>query len=466
MTSQVLSLLPELLLLLGAVLTLLLGSFLPRHRQWPARAVAATSLGGALLAALLAPAGPALALSGTYAVDGPTLVARIVVPAAALVVLAMGVEEVAGQERESEFAVLVVLATLGSVVLAGTSDLALLAVAYLLASVPLYALTGFGRTPTGTEAALKFYLLGAFLGVALLLGATVLFGLAGGTTYADLARALPHAPVGPTAVGLVAVLGALAFKIGAVPGHFWVPDVSEAASPSAAAALSTLPKIGGLLAAYRLVLTVPPDRLDWPLLVAALAAVTMTLGNLAAFGQEHPRRLLGWSTVSQAGYLLMAVAAAGRSQLSLPALGYYLAAYAVTNLAAFAVTVALPAQDRLEHFRGLATRRPLLALALLVSLLGLVGIPPSAGFVGKLTVFTAAWEAGLSWLVVVAAGNTVASLFYYLRWLAPAFDWREAAAGTPLLPWASGTAVVASAASLALGIGAVAGLAPHLSVLR
>lgn len=467
--KEPLALLPELLLLLGAVLTLLLGSFLPRNRQYVARLTAGVALLAALVAALVAAAGaPRLVYEMTYAVDGPTRIARVVVPAAALLVLALSTDELAGNSRESEFSVLVLLTTLGSVVLSGASDLALLAVGYLLASVPLYALAGYRRSASGTEAALKLYVLGAFLGVALLLGVTVLYGVAGGSTYRDLAAGLPSAPPAAVAVGLVAVLAGLTFKIGAVPGHFWVPDASEGASPSAAAALTTLPKIGGLLAAYRLLESVPRSVVDWPLLLALLAAATMTLGNLAAFSQQHPRRLLGWSTVSQAGYLLMAVAVAGRSTLALPALGLYLGAYAVSNLGAFAVTAALPQHDRLEHYRGLAARHPALAAALLVCLLSLVGTPPTGVFVGKASVFTAAWDGGLGWLVVIAAANTVASLFYYLRWLGPVFD-RTGSSGRPdvaVARWAQSSAVLAAGGSIAVGVAAAVALHDNLPVLR
>jgi NADH-quinone oxidoreductase subunit N len=474
LSKQPLALLPELVLLLGAVVTLLLGSFLPRRRQWVARGVTALVLLGSLGAAVVtvtvntADGTDRLVYAASYGIDGPTLIARLVVPAAALLVLGLAVDEVDGAERETEFYVLLLVASLGSVALAGASDLSLLVVAYLLSSVPLYALAGGSRSSAGTEAALKLYLLGAFLGVSMLLGVTLLYGVAGGTTYRDLGTGLPGAPAAAVALGLVGVLAGLMFKAGAVPGHFWVPDAAEGSTPAVAALLTTIPKVGGLLAAYRLLDAVPTSVVDWPLLVALLAAVTMTLGNLAAFAQTHPRRLLGWSTVSQAGYLLMAAAVAGRSDLALPALGLYLAAYAVTNLGAFAVTAALPSHDRLELFRGLAFRRPLLAGALLVCLLGLVGTPPTAVFVGKLTVFTAALDGGLAWLVVVAALNTVASLYYYLRWAAPAFE-RSGSSGAPPVaarPWAATSALLAAVGTLVLGVAAGLALDTDLSIVR
>ncbi|MBA3575211.1 MAG: NADH-quinone oxidoreductase subunit N, partial [Pseudonocardiales bacterium] len=344
----------------------------------------------------------------------------------------------------------------GAIMLVGAADLLLLVAAYLLASIPLYALAGFCKDASGTEAALKYYLMGALLGVVMLTGVTLLYGAGGATGYATLADTLPDAPHGAVAVGLVAVLAGLLFKIGAVPAHFWVPDVTEGASAPVAAFVTTIPKIGGLIAAYRLLAeALPGSTVDWPLLIAVLAAASMTLGNLAAFFQDNVRRLLAYSTISQVGYLLLAVTVATRSDLALPALLFYLAAYAVTNLGVFAVVTELPNATRITDYRGLARRHPGLAAVLVVCLLGLVGTPPTAVFLGKLEVFTAAIDGGYTWLAALAVVNTVASLFYYLRWIAPAFL-SPATAGDALAPagrWSAVGAYSAGAASLALGIG-------------
>ena len=370
-----------------------------------------------------------MVFDATWAVDGPTTAARLIVLPATLLTICLMVPQVKHSKRESESYVLLLLAALGALALAGASDVLVLAVAYLLASIPLYALAGLARDSSGTEAALKLYLLGAFLGIAMLLGVTLLFGVAGGTSYADLATGLAGAPVAPVALAVVALLAGLMFKAGGVPGHFWVPDVAEGARTGVAGFLTTVPKVGGLIAAYRVLDAVPTDVVDWPLVVAVLAALSMTLGNLAAFHQSSPRRLLGWSTVSQVGYLLMAVAVAGQADLALGSLLLYLAAYAVTNLGAFAVVAGCESRRTLADYRGLARHSPALAGSLLVCLLSLVGTPPTAVFVGKVTVFAAAWDGGLAWLVVIAAVNTVASLFYYLRWLAPVFLTAGAPAG-------------------------------------
>ncbi|WP_422741400.1 NADH-quinone oxidoreductase subunit N [Micromonospora sp. WMMD754] len=452
MNERPLALLPELLLLAGAVTTLLTGAFLPRDRQWVARLVAAGALLAAVVATLPAVGERTTVYAHSYALDPATTTARLLIPLAGLLVVGIAAGRVAGNRRETEFYVLTLLAVLGAVLLAGASDLLLLAVAYLLSSVPLAGLAGWGRDRRGAEAALKVYLMGALAGVGLLAGAALLTALGGGTSdYGRLGAGLAGAPPAAVAVGVVGVLAGLLFKIGAVPGHFWVPDAVQGASVPAGALLTTVPKLGGLLAAYRLfAVAVPADVVDWPLLVAVLAAVTMTLGNFAAFGQADPRRLLAYSTVAQVGYLLMAVAVAGRAERALPALLVYLVGYAVTNLGAFAVLAAEP-HDTLDGYRGLARRRPWLAGALTICLLGLVGTPPTAVFAGKLTVFTAAWDGGLAWLVVVAAVNTVASLFYYLRWLVPTYT---PAGWCPATDGRSGTLAAASAAGVAL-VGAV-----------
>jgi NADH-quinone oxidoreductase subunit N len=460
MGREALALLPEICLLVGALLALITGSFLPRARQWVARLLAAAALLAAVVTAAARLNGtPVTVFEGSYAVDGTTGVARIVIAAATLLVIGLGVDELAGDRQESETYALLLLSATGATVLAGASDLLVLAVGFLLASIPLYAIVGLTRTPRAAEAAMKTYLLGALSGITMLLGVTVLFGVAGTTTYAGLAERLATAPAGAVAAGGVAVLAGLLFKAGAVPVHFWVPDAAQGAGTTAAAFLTTVPKIGALVAVYRLVDALPAT-VDWALLVALLAVASMTLGNLAAFAQTDPQRLLGWSTVSQVGYLLVPVAAAGSTDLALPALLLYLAAYAVTNLAAFAVVAAFPTRRLLDGYRGLAGTRPWLGAVLLVSLLGLVGTPPTAVFVGKLTVIAVAWTGGLAWLAVAVAVNTLASLFYYLRWIAPAYRAGEPA--TPIgtgaadapRPWAAGTAVAAGSASLALGLAA------------
>ncbi|MHA6804599.1 NADH-quinone oxidoreductase subunit N [Salinifilum ghardaiensis] len=451
------ALVPELSLVASAVLGLLLGSWLPRRRQgWVRLLAAAACFAGLAATAVAMTTAPQVVFGGSYAVDTATNAGRLIVLTATSLTLCLSADAVSSQARETEFHVLLLLGALGTIMLLGASDLLLLVAAYLLASIPLYALAGFAADASGTEAALKYYLMGALLGAALLAGTTLLYGLGGATGYAALARNLPAAPAPAVAVGVVAVLAGLLFKIGGVPAHFWVPDVTQGASAPVAAFVTTVPKIGGLIAAYRLLAEVMPAvGLNWTLLVAVLATASMTLGNLAAFGQDDVRRLLAYSAISQVGYVLVAAAVAHRSELALPGLLFYLAAYAVTNLGAFAVVTGLPRARRLEDYRGLARRHPGLAAVLVVCLLGLVGTPPTSVFLGKLEVFTAAIDGDLTWLAVVAVINTVASLFYYLRWILPVFLPAPESSGDGLVPagrWSAAGAYTAGAASLALGI--------------
>ncbi|MEW2355004.1 NADH-quinone oxidoreductase subunit N [Spirillospora sp. NPDC029432] len=448
MSENPADLLPELCALLGAVLGLVAGLFLPRTRQWIAVLGCCAALAAGLVFAVLAAFRPDAMTFDAFLLDPVTHVTRITVLAGTLAVLGLAAGPVRGHPRETEFSVLTVLAALGTILLGASSDLLVLVAAYLLASIPAYALAGFGKDAPGTEAALKYYLLGAFFGIFMLTGVTLLYGLGRATAYEAIA--LPDTPAVTVAAALV--LAGLLFKAGAVPGHFWVPDVSEGAPPVVAAFVTTVPKIGAFAALYRLGTELEiPDR---TLLLALIAVATMTLGNLAAFGQRNVRRLLAYSTVSQAGYLLIPVAMAGRTDLAEPALLFYLGAYAVTNLGAFAVVVAA-GEDDLPAYAGLARRSPALALALAVCLLGLVGTPPTAVFVGKLLMFGAAVDGAYAWLAVAAALNSVASVYYYLRWIVPVFGRGEG----PPAPVRTGAAAIACAAALAsVAMGAAGGL--------
>ncbi|ANH40433.1 NADH-quinone oxidoreductase subunit N [Nocardioides dokdonensis FR1436] len=418
MTSSVTALLPELVLLLGAVLCLLLGSWTPRLRQHRVRVVAGLVVLAFLGTAVLGLVRPSTtAFSATFTVDEATGLLRVVVGAALLVLLLLAGDEIAGHPRESEVYVLLLLGADGVLLVGGTTDLAVLVVGFLLASIPLYGLIGLSTTAAAPEAALKTYLIGALSGIVLMLGASVLFGLAGSTAYADLDAGIGDAPVAAGAAGVVLLLVGLLFKAGAVPAHFWVPDAVQGSWVTTAAFLTTVPKLGAVLAIARLLEALPRESV-WPTLVAVLAAVSMTVGNLAALTQDDVRRLLGWSTISQVGYLLAVVAAFPGSELARPTLLLFLAAYAVTNLGCFAVLAAAPDRTRIDHWRGTARRRPGLVAALGVALLGLVGTPPTAVFVAKVLTIAVTWDAGLAWLAVLVAANTVLSLAYYLRWLA------------------------------------------------
>ncbi|HJT78095.1 MAG TPA: NADH-quinone oxidoreductase subunit N, partial [Gemmataceae bacterium] len=458
MNENLTALLPEIALLGAAVIGLLTGSWLPRHRQWAIAVLAAAACvtGLAATAHTMATSREQTVFSHSFAVDAATDAGRLIVLGALLLVITMSVETVRSHKRQTEYWVLLLMTGAGTLALIGANDLLMLFAAYLLASIPAYALAAFAKDAPGTEAALKYYLMGALLGVTMLAGTALLYAAGHATLYRELSASLPAAPYGLTAVGLVAVLAGLLFKAGAVPAHFWVPDVTQGAPTPVAAYVTTLPKIGGLIAGYRLLHQALADTsVNWPLLLAVLAAVTMTLGNLAAFFQTSVKRLLAYSTISQVGYLLMALAVATRTDLAQKGLLFYLATYAATNLGAFAVVTELPHARTVQDYRGLARRRPGLTAVLVICLLGLVGTPPTGIFLGKLEIFTAAIDGGYTWLAALAVANTVASLFYYLRWLAPLFTSTEPApaeAHAVLGRWAAATAYTAATLAIALGL--------------
>ena len=458
MNENLAALIPEIALLGAAVIGLLAGSWLPRRRQWlvAVLAAAACATGLTATAVTMVTDREQTVFAAAFAVDAATDTGRLIVLVALLLIICMSVETVRRHKREAEYWVLLLMTGAGTLALTGANDLLMLFAAYLLASVPAYALAGFAKDAPGTEAALKYYLMGALLGITMLAGTALLYSAGHATHYSELAKTLPSAPYGLVAVGLVGVLAGLLFKIGAVPAHFWVPDVTDGAPAPVAAYVTTLPKVGGLIAGYRLLQQALADSdVNWPLLLAILAAVTMTLGNLAAFFQTSVKRLLAYSTISQVGYLLMALAVTTRSGTVQRSLLLYLAAYAVTNLGAFAVVATLPRARALTDYRGLARRRPDLAAVLVVCLLGLVGTPPTGVFLGKLEIFSATIDGGYTWLAALAVANTVASLFYYLRWLGPLFlTTGTAPTDTQTGPrrWSAATAHLAGTLSLTLGI--------------
>ncbi len=302
---------------------------------------------------------------------------------------------------------------------------------------------------------MKFFLVGVLANVTLLVGVVLTFGAVGSTALSDVSVGFAGGdPMLGIPAAICLVVG-LSFKLGSAPAHGWMPDVAQGAPVPSAAFLTVVPKIGALLALLRLGSVLPDDVTGWRPAVAVLAVVTMTLGNLAALRQDDVRRLLGWSSVSQAGYALVAVVAVGRSPEATPALVLFLAGYAAAQLAAFAVIAELRGRTRLADYVGLGRARPWLSAALALALLSLVGIPPLGGFAGKLAVFTAAIDAGFAWLAYVAVLNSVVSLVYYLRVLTPVYLGEPGPEPVAVLGrWAAVAAAVASIAVVATGIGA------------
>lgn len=449
--------LPELVLVVGTIVTLLWALFAPRRLQPATALVAIAVLVVALVAtAMLLADPPGTTFFGTYAADTTALWAKVVILVGTAITIGLSVEWFKADPRHGELYTLILFAALGSSLMAGATDLMELIVAILLSSASGFALAGFHRrSRMAGEAAMKFFLVGGLATSAMLFGAALLFGLAGTTVYAGMAAGLRGGDATALAGAFALVSVGLAYKLGAVPVHSWVPDVAQGSPAPMAGFLTAVPKVGSLIALARLAIALGNSSVGWRPLVAILAATTMTLGNLAAFWQDDVRRLLGWSAVSMTGYGLMGVVAVGRSDLAVPSILYFLAAYVLANLAAFGVVVELRGRSDLASFGGLARSRPWLATALVVAFLSFVGIPPLAGFVAKVQLFLAVIDVGYAWLAVLAVANTVASLFYYLRVLAPAYFEAPPASPLPTLGrWAATATVVSAAAVVVLGVGA------------
>jgi len=351
---------------------------------------------------------------------------------AALVILA-SVDYVSKFARfQGEYYALVLLSALGMMLMAATTELISIYIALELTSISLYILVGFLKDPKSSEASLKYLLLGAVASAVLLYGMALVFGFTGKTQLGEIAQviqamSLPSVLSSPGLIlGIVLLIAGFGFKIAAVPFHMWVPDVYEGAPTPITAYLSVASKAAGFAIILRVFYSAfgLPQWLsmDWALVFAALAAIGMTLGNIAALPQTNIKRMLGYSSIAQAGYLMVGLATVGLSPLTdtvgQSTILFFLASYALTNLGAFTAIIAISNKlnsDLIEDYSGMGKRAPLLALGLTLCLISLIGMPPAAGFMAKFYLFSGAVQQGLLWLVIIAVINSVISAYYYLR---------------------------------------------------
>jgi NADH-quinone oxidoreductase subunit N len=326
-----------------------------------------------------------------------------------------------------EYYSLILVATLGMCLMAAASDLIMLYLAIETTSIPL---AGFlQQDEKSVESGLKYFLFGAMTSAVMLYGFSLLYGVAGETNLYGLVDKIRAGQVSPLFLGGVAVLilAGFGFKVAAVPFHFWTPDVYEGAPTPITAFISTASKAAGFAVLVRFVLAFLPDvSVYWTGVLAAIAAATMTLGNLLALAQTNIKRLLAYSSIAHAGYALIGLVAL--TQFGAASLVFYLAAYVVTNLAAFAIVILFSrsaGSERIADYAGLSRRAPGLALAMMVAMLSLAGMPPLAGFVAKVFVFAAAVDGGLVWLAIVGVLNAIVGLYYYLTVLKVVYLYRS-----------------------------------------
>jgi NADH-quinone oxidoreductase subunit N len=317
-------------------------------------------------------------------------------------------------ERQGEHYLLLLFSLSGMLMLTGARDSLAWIVAFELAGMPLYVLVAMSKDGRGTEAGLKLYLTGVASTAFTLYGFSFIWGATGETSFAALAAA-PASPL--LVLATCMVIAGVAFKIGAVPFHLWMADTYQGGPAPTVAFLSVAPKVAVFAGLVRLLVGgLLPISSAWSAALVALAIVTLLQGNFSALPQRDTRRLLALSGVGHMGLLLLALAAATTESIGM--LAFYTLAYVLTNMGAFLVVGAVVDSGggaRLSAFNGLATRAPALALAMLLFLLSLGGIPFVAGFWAKLLVFWAAWKAGLVSLVILAAAMAVLALFYYLK---------------------------------------------------
>jgi NADH-quinone oxidoreductase subunit N len=439
---DVLALAPLIAAILLAGVILVVDFILPGRRT-PALITAFVGLGivalltavtpGALVdAGLIADAGERYrAFDGAYAVDPLTTFLDLLFVAIVALTIAFAPDYL--EERDlpvAEFASVLVFAMAGAMVLAASTDLLVLFLGLELMVLPGYLLAGYHKQDGySTEGAIKYFLLGSFSSAILLFGLAFVWGITGTTRVEGVADALGGVaegqPLAPgLAMGLAFLMTGVAFKIAAVPFHYWTPDAYQGSPTPVTGYLSVGPKVGAFALIIRLFAeALQPLDDTWLLVVIVLAATTMTLGNLVAVTQDNVKRMLAYSSIAHTGYMLVGLAAYAKGQVTgLEGLLYYGAAYAFMNLGAFAVIAALQRRlgvtSGLSTFAGLIRREPVLAILMTLFLLSLTGIPPTAGFLAKAYVILAAVETSdpaLLALAVIAVLNAAIAAFYYLR---------------------------------------------------
>ena len=411
---------PEIAMSIWVVALVVLDLFLSDKSK---SALAYVTIAGLAVTAILVgivAGGPGTSFSGTLVVDPLSTVFQFIVLAAAAIVVLSSVDFMRRRTKyPGEFYALIVFATLGAMFLAGSNELITIYVAIELTSISQYILAGFLKGDhRSSEAGLKYLLLGALSSAVLLYGIALLFGATGTTSLPEIRQALAADPHGPVALlGVAFLIAGFGFKMAVVPFQLWVPDVYQGAPTPVTAFLSVASKAAGFVVVLRVFGTAlqPADDV-WPVAFAGLAALTMTVGNIAALRQTNIKRLMGYSSIGQAGYALTGLAAASHNTTT--GLIFFLIAYAATNLGVFVAIIYFSnrlGSDDLAAYAGLGRRSPWMALALTICLLSLVGLPPMVGFWSKVYLFLSVFDVGLVWLVVVGLLNSAVAAFYYLK---------------------------------------------------
>jgi NADH-quinone oxidoreductase subunit N len=428
---------PELILLAVAGIIVLadlawplLGASAERIRRAALAALALTGAGASILwsALLIAFDEQGTAFSGTISVDEFALFFNFLFAGIAAIVVLSSIDLLRRSRFTAEYHALVLASSAGMMLMAGAVDLITIFVALELTGISLYILVAFLKDSRSSEAGLKYLLLGAISSAVTLYGMAYLFGISGSTSLEDIGRVVSLADDDTRSALVLATVflaAGLGFKMAIVPFQMWVPDVYEGAPTPVTAYLSVGSKAAGFAVVIRVFLVGLGDSFissDWAHVFAVLAAVSMSVGNVLALAQGNIKRMLGYSSIAQAGNFLIGLAAVAAADpqllLGTSAVVFFLGTYAFTNLGAFIAIIAISnkiGSDEIADYAGVAKRSPLLALGLTLCLVSLTGIPPTAGFIAKVYVFNAAVQADLVWLAIVGVLNSVVAAYYYLR---------------------------------------------------
>ena len=428
-STMFISILPEILILTLGVLILVVEPFWKEEKRRNSGWLTAGGLFAAILISLIfgQPGEPTTTLGGMVRFDWLGFFFKMLFMFAAMVtaLLFMDNEKIG---HRGEAYLLLLASLLGMDLMASSADLIMLYLAIETTSIPLYILSGFMLADDkSTEAGFKYLLFGALASTIMLYGFSLVFGFTGTTSLYDLADKFQAGTLpAVTAFGVLAlVLVGIGFKVSIVPFHFWAPDVYEGAPTPVSGFLSTASKAAGFAVLVRLFFIAFPNFAEsWTLVLAIISAITMSVGNLLALQQTNIKRLLAYSSIAHAGYVLIGVVAFSQS-LAVKDLGaasviFYLAAYIATNLLAFGIVMAfsrVTGMEEIKDYAGMSRRNPWLALMMLAAFLSLAGMPPFGGFVAKVFVFAAGVQAGYVWLVVLGIINSIIGVYYYLNTL-------------------------------------------------
>jgi NADH-quinone oxidoreductase subunit N len=437
LTENILAVLPEIALVILAAIVLFIDLYSPESRRHQAGYWAGIGMiGVALLTPLIPLPGNSLdeqlVLGGMLRQDEFTQIFRVMIYLAAGLCCLLAV----GDNRlryKGEFYLILIVASIGGGLMGGAGDLIMVFVGLETLSISLYVLAGFARNDDrSAEAGMKYFLLGAFSTAFMLYGLSLLYGFTGQTNLYEIGRILSEGALTdpPIILALLLVLVGFGFKISIVPFHFWTPDVYEGAPTPMTAYVSVASKAASFALLLRFLLAIfPPSEILvganveysdlWVPLITLFAIITMTLGNLLALVQKNIKRMLAYSSIAQAGYTLIGVAAIATTESGdgAASVAFYMFMYVLTNILAFGCVLVFAnatGSENIADMAGLGRRNLWLALMLAIALLSLSGIPPAAGFIGKFLLFRAAVDAGLIWLAAIAVINSIIGLYYYL----------------------------------------------------